>query len=169
VKRALWIGLAACVCTSCGSDPLTEVLLTIDAEPGLNARARTLEVRVLNNEGVVVLDQSRDLGTEMLPLVVPLVPRDGDAARSFVVEATLLDGSGAILARGRARGGYEAEEVRQGVLCLEDACEGVLCGDTMSDCLPGGTCQTCRAPDAVCEDAILVTVPIGMGLSECGL
>jgi hypothetical protein len=160
--------LALCATIGCGTDPLTEVLVSIDAEPGLRGGTETLEVRVLDHEGVAVLDQSRDVSVDMLPVSLPLVPRDGDAARTFVVEATLLDPSGAILARGRARGGYEAEEVREGLLCLEDSCQGVLCGDTTSDCLPGGECLTCRGPDGTCEDALLETFALGELVSNCG-
>ena len=143
----LALSLLGMACTGCTPDELTQVLVRVDAQPGLRASAATLELRVFDHERNVVLDESRplvgDAGNSVeLPAVVPLVPREGDAQRSFVVEATLIDDVGGILARGRAVGRYVAGEVREALLCLEDVCRGELCGDTATDCSIGAT--TCR-------------------------
>jgi hypothetical protein len=113
-------------------------------------------VRVLGTDGSVRLDDMRAVhaGTPW-PLRLPLVP-DAGAARSWAVEATLLDGSGGALAIARSHGGYVSGAYRETLLCLFDACSSEPCGATEPGCAtPGGTCETCEAGACVDAEATL--------------
>jgi hypothetical protein len=158
---------------ACSPSTPTEVLVIVDAEPALTAEATGLRVRVLDHErDDVVLDASRPLRDlpDALPAVVPLVPRDGDATRSFLVEATLVNATGAVIAIGRLSARYVEGEVREVLLCLEDVCRGELCGDTDADCdtVDSARCATCRAPDRACDGVMAETLPRGAGPAACG-
>jgi hypothetical protein len=156
--------LLGCV-ASCGpTEELTQVLVIVDAQPGLRGEADELRVRVWDHEQAQVLDERRSI--DVMPATVPLVPRGWDATRTFVLEATLL-ASGTEIAWGRAQGRYVAGEVREVLLCLGDSCRGEPCGSTEADCIDGTACATCVAPERACETAQVETLPRGAGLSAC--
>lgn len=160
---ALWVLASAC------ASPPTEVLVVIDAQPTSRALARALRVRVLSDDRArVVLDATRTLsGASMLPLTVPLIPEGGDASRSFVVEATLLGASGAVVSLARAEGTYVEGEVREIVLCVFDVCRGTECGTTEPDCADTATCRTCVGPTPSCVSAAAESFAAGSRPAVC--
>ena len=65
------------------------MLVHIDADTISRARARELHVLVVSQEGVTRLDRVASLFGDLpeikLPTTVPVVPKDGDSARTFKV------------------------------------------------------------------------------------
>src|SRR5690606_41678936 len=80
-----------------------------------------------------------------------LVPEGGGAARTWVVEATLRNAEGEVIAVARSRGGYVEGASREASVCLFDGCAGTACGSTGACTDPSGACLTCRSGG--CEDA----------------
>ena len=170
----LLVLLPVTVLAACGADTPTEVMVYVDGQAATAAAATTIRVRVWNQDGAHSLDESRPLvGDDAVrwPLRVPLVPRGGDAARTFVVEAQLLDAAGVPVAWVRARSGYVAGELREILLCFEDDCRAEACGDTVTDCLagpdagPGRSCGSCRS--GACGTADLEPLRPGAGPTRC--
>lgn len=156
---ALGLALAACGDPA----PRTQVMVSIVAEPGIDATATRLFVQVFATDatgfvpdgtGTVVLPASasveQTLGTNASPVEFPvevaLLPLRGDATRRYLVLAEAVDASGTTLARVRAISGYVPGRTLSLALTLEDACNGVL------SCANG---QTCRA--GVCSTAVVPT------------
>jgi hypothetical protein len=141
---------AALLTTGCASK-VTQVIVTIDAEPGVRTDSTRLHLVVLGGVGRTTAPTAsrfdRDLtpgvGDPAYPFKLALAPLDGDVGRSYSVTATALAGSGTGTFVGQARliGGYVEGETLNVRLLLEDACRTVACGDE----------QTCKA--GVCVDA----------------
>ena len=118
----------------------------------LSRRAASLRVRVLDEEGGEVSDETRAVaGTTPeldFPATVSLRPRGDDASRRFRVEAWLLDDAGAELARQVADGGFVDHELREIWLVFDDDCAGIPCGPGRT-CIDGACHRACfegRAP-----------------------
>lgn len=150
-----WISIAVVIAfaismSACECGPTTLVMVHLDAQPGARAAARTLHVRVFGSDGSLRLEDTRQLDVSTpWPLRLPLVPIDGDASRTWAVEATLEDASGATVAIARARGGYVAGGEREALLCLYDGCASQRCGGSLPGCVDGGSCESCRAGECV--------------------
>ncbi len=138
----------------CGDDPTprTEVIAVIDAEPNVRAMTKSLRVVVTAGSGGsefpdTVLDQVIGSSTEPVtfPVRVALVPRGGDASRTYRVEAQALDGS-TPLAVTRAISGYVAKRTLSLAMVLENTCLGVACTDVTRTCA-SGSCQTITPVD----------------------
>jgi len=159
---------------ACGSDDaagVTEVIVRFDAQPCTAASARAARVRVLDNDGAVVLDLERSLvpgapDAVSLPLRVPVLPRDGDATRRFIVEGVLLDEAGAPLATTRVSSHFVAGRAGEILACFMDACARVDCGrcDPAAD---AGACATCEPATAVCTSPVAEPVSLGSAPAAC--
>jgi hypothetical protein len=160
---------AVAVLAGCQADGLTEVLVTIDAQPTVRELSATLHVRVYDHDRQLVLDEQLAFGDDTSAVVVPLVPRDGDADRTFLVEARTLDRGGAPVATARAEGRYVAGEVRELTVCMTDVCRDESCG-TIDDCL-ASSCLTCIASSSgdprSCGAAAATTSIRGAGPVGC--
>ena len=145
-----WLLAVVLILAGC-SDKVTQVIVTIDAEPGVRTDATRLHLVVLGGVGRTTAPTAsrfdRDLtpgvGDPAYPFKLALAPLDGDVGRSYSVTATALAGSGTGTFIGQARliGGYVEGETLNVRLLLEDACRTVTCGDD----------QTCKA--GICVDA----------------
>jgi hypothetical protein len=149
---------AGCSCSQLRDN--TQVIASIDADPGVRMRARVLHVLVYgppyDTNGVpvfVVRDVTFDLSSYEWPIVVALAPEGRDATRRYRVEAIALDASDAHVATARAISGYVAEQTLLLPVRLLDRCIGVTCDD------PG---QTCFGPDD-CRDATVDPIPFDDG------
>ncbi len=138
----LLVVMGSGACGSSSTDDTTGVRVWFEAEPTLTTRAASLRVRITDTEGAV-RDDAVGLAARRLPLAIDLRPRGGDPARRFSVEASLLDGSDAEIARQRVVGGYIAGEVREIRVFFRDDCESVLCADPL-------TCVAGACADAAC-------------------
>ncbi|MEM9193390.1 MAG: hypothetical protein AAGF12_29720 [Myxococcota bacterium] len=146
-------GLALVLVAGC-TDIATQVILHVDADPGIRERAQTITVRVLGEAGEEVASQSVVLrgpnAEASFPFVQPIYPRDGDTSRSFhlafdVFEAGANEG-GILLARERAIGRYSEGERRHGWLRFSDACADFLDCGTSETCIDGACAPACLEP-----------------------
>ena len=142
------LAVALTLAAGCEETP-TQVLVHLDAEPASVARAARLRVQVLSPDETR-LDRTLSLGGERpqvsFPTTVPVVPRDGDASRTFVVEASLLDAADEPMSTVRSRFRFAPGERRDEELVFEDACLDVLCPEDQT-CASGG-CVALPAADA---------------------
>jgi alpha-tubulin suppressor-like RCC1 family protein len=148
---------------ACSDEP-TQVLVTIEAEPGVRRESARLRLVVLGGVGRTTdptasrLDRLLTPGGSdpAYPFVVALAPLDGDVGRSYSVTATAESETGTFVGQARLIGGYVEGETNRVRLVLEDACRTVRCGDT----------QTCRA--GVCVDARTTPLVDG-GVNDAGM
>jgi len=135
---------------ACGDTlPRTQVMLVIDAEPGV--RAQTDEVQLVIRGGTGAMSQWQErLDRSFVPgdnaewpMELALVPISDDASRVYEATATAMSTSGALVARVRAISGYQAGKTLVLRLLFEDACR-----DQVAVC---DATQTCRA--GTCVDA----------------
>lgn len=127
----------------------TEVLLEIDAEKGVQARADALEVTIRGGsaDDELVAYTSEDpysVRRPAFPVRVGLVPRQGDATRRYDVVVVALDAEGDVVAQGRIVSGYIPGALRFARLVLEDSCIGAQFG-----CEAGDEPRTCRSGECV--------------------
>jgi hypothetical protein len=114
--------LLAAGCGEDASGAATQVLVHLEASEALASRAHSLAVRVIDGEGEVVFAQVSSVGSEVrLPATVPVVPRDGDASRRFVLEARLLDEDETSISRTSTEEGFVEGELREVTLTFPDA------------------------------------------------
>ncbi len=150
--------LFALLC-GCSTDPATQCLVRVDAEPTVRAAARSLRVTIYGGER---REQLAIAAEHILPSpdgwdsLFVLAPLNGDANRVFQVTLEALDdanGTGELVARTGILSGYIAGETRAYELILYDACAGVDCTEPN---------QVCRA-DGECVDPFVrpVDLPVG--------
>jgi hypothetical protein len=132
-------------CTEEGSRTPTQVMLEIDAEEGVAARAAKLRVRVEGGSGIGALTERVERLDELLkpvrfPQRVALVPLEEDAKRAFVVTATAYDSEGAFLSEARIISSYVPGQVRYARLLVEArGCLRLQCRAEDQTC-SGGAC-----------------------------
>jgi hypothetical protein len=134
-----------------GPAPRTQVMVLVDADPGVRDEVERLRVSVRGGRGESMggLDAPKssefvrgagagDVGLEW-PTLVAVVPLDGDAGRVFEVEAEAIDVARRAVALVRARTGFAPGRTLVLRLRLSDTCRGVLCR-------AGQTCEagSCR-------------------------
>lgn len=153
------LGTIALTQPGCASEGRnTQVIVTVDAEPGVRAMANTLIVRVYGGPrgealpSTFVLERPFDVsaGSGTWPRTVALAPNQRDATRIYRFEALAFregsPGEGAMpVATVRLISGYVNGETLHVRLVLQDACVGRQCGED----------ETCDR--GLCIDA---TVPI---------
>lgn len=157
-RLALWLvlGVLAPSCSAAGVN--TQVMVTVDAEPGVRSMTRTLVVRVYGGaRGVAPSELAllQELPTPVTtsagwPDVIALAPLDRDASRIYRVEASAYDvaapGVDSVpVATVRATSGYVPGQTVWLRLLLQDACIGVACTDVSRTCR-GGTCVDATIP-----------------------
>jgi hypothetical protein len=141
--------LAATLFISACTSPSTQVIVTIDAEPGVKMDSTKLQVVVLGGSGRVTAPTASRFDRVLTPggadpaypITLGLAPLDGDVGRSYTVTATAQTAAGGFVGQVRIIGGYVEGETSTVRLMLEDMCRTVMCGAE----------QTCRA--GVCVDA----------------
>ena len=162
ILGAVWWGFALALfgCTA----NATQVIVTIDAEPGVKMDAPRLDVLVRGGAGrsedptASRLDRQLTPGGDhpAYPFDIALAPLDGDVGRSYSVTATAKTSTGTFVGQARLIGGYVEGQTLRVRLVLEDACRSVMCGDG----------QTCKA--GACVDARLMPVA-DAGFVDAGL
>jgi len=124
-------------------DPATQVMVVIDAEPGVRERITDVELSIKSGEGDVSAWSSRfeanitpGGGPVPWPLEIALVPGNGEVQRSYVVVARARGESGGVLAEVRAISGYVAGRSLSLPLVFDAACL-----ERTSLCDPSFTCR----------------------------
>ena len=161
---ARWVALA-CLFAGCAAQP-TQVIVTLDAEPGVVAAGARLRLTVLGGVGRTEAPTASRFervlspggggvgGDPAYPFELALAPLDGDVGRSYSVTARAETEVGAFVGQVRVIGGYVAGETLFVALTLEDACQGVVCGAE----------ETCKA--GACVDA---RNGAGQGVGDAGV
>lgn len=129
IPLAFALASALCACTP-EAKQATEVLLEVDAEPGVRARLAKLTIDIRGGAaGDAYADYtgepSSKLDAPTLPLQIALVPRGGDASRRYQVTVEARDADGGFVAAARVASGYVPGSIRFARLVLEDTCIGV--------------------------------------------
>lgn len=136
--------LAAPGLLACEADEETQVVVTVDAESGIRARAASASLVVHGDPNGVpreVFNNQAMPHTEPFPYVIALTPQKGDAASTYSVEVSARDGAGGLLAVARLVSGYVDGRTLYINLQLEDSCVGIPCG-------AGSTCHLGSCIDA---------------------
>ena len=136
LRPGLLIGALA-LAAACRSHPATQVVVFFHADTVLGGEAARLAVEVEGPDGVAVLTAENPVASTTAGALarVPLVPRDGDASRTFRIQGRLLADNGDELASVEAITGYREDELVELHLWFDSACRGML------DCGPGRTCS----------------------------
>src|SRR5687768_5288026 len=105
--------LTAVALAACDTHPATQVVVYLHAPPELRDLAARVQVRVEGAEGEVAYEGEEELASGAGAIArVPIVPRGGDATRTFRIEAALLDAAGGPLVELEASSGYVEDELR---------------------------------------------------------
>ncbi|HTU64138.1 MAG TPA: hypothetical protein VMF89_36990, partial [Polyangiales bacterium] len=143
--RGLSIRLALCVLIAAVSgacqstDPRTQVMLVIEADDDVRARATELKVEFESRSELDHIDgvpyaqtfPAFEGAEPFWPYSIALVPRGNDARRSYFVTATLYEG-GMEIARLRAHSGFLAQRTLELKLLFSAACldeKSLSCGE----------------------------------------
>jgi hypothetical protein len=137
--RTLVVLLLATVATFSGCvRPRTQVVLVIDADPGMRLRATSVLVEGWsfgNGRGANVLRLSPRVGEDVgWPFQTVLTPLGNDATRRYEVSATALDRDGTPIVVARAISGYTPNETRVLRLFLDTRCESRTCAAAAATC-----------------------------------
>lgn len=136
---------------ACGGDPVTQILVEIDAADDVRSRASFVRLRVeaaaaggsfapVSELGDVTIPVSSDAW----PRVHVLAPVDGDATRIYRVTARALDTDFRTVAEARRQSGYVPRETR-----------------LLRVFIPGGECLDVTCPDdRTCEQGLCLEVPM---------
>lgn len=146
MNRHRLLMLALVLMTSGGCDePVTEVVVTVEAESTFASAPTDLRITVRgaahdadefeppSREVTLAVGPGR---TYAFPVDVTVSPRGGDASRRWQVDAiaTTTDRMHSVTVR--VRGSYVDGRTTRVSLLLEDACDGVVCGDALT-CVAG--------------------------------
>ncbi len=147
MRRASLLG-SVFVLLACSTLVPSEVLVHIDADSISRARARQLHVLVVSDEGVTRLDRVASLFGDppeiKLPTTVPVVPKDGDSARTFTIFAELTDQAKLAFNKKAATLSFVDQTLVDVDLFFSDLCIEIDCpaGQTCSD----GACVDIKTP-----------------------
>ncbi len=144
--------LASACTEQTSTAPPTELVVDIDAEPGVKARAQSLQIvvegaRDVSDPTQLARSLVQDIKPLKLPLRVAVLPLFGDAKRRFVLTATALDAQQGLVAQVRLVSGYVADEVHYARILLDDACLDTKCDGTLDTC-SNGRCVSAQADAA---------------------
>ncbi len=154
----------ALLLASCTAGPRAQVLVTVDAEPGVADVARTVQIRMWGRPTNDDFDDASPLMETgvRFPWTVALRPQNQDDSRIFRFEATAYTGTedapGNFVAQARLISGYEPGQILHVYLLLQDSCIGVPC-EQLSESCRNGQCQEIPSdvptfdPDAGFPDA----------------
>jgi len=133
VKRLVpWLLLLAVGCNDAA--PRTQVMLSIDADPGVRTEATVLRVQVFGGaEGSPPSSFSsrylRDHEGPRWPFRVAMIPLEPEPPRAWRARIAAVNADGVEVVQTTVRGGYARERTVQVDVLLQDACVGVPCED----------------------------------------
>lgn len=137
--------LAALVLAACAAPlPRTQVMVIVDAEPGVRAEAVAARVTVTGGTAAPTMVRHEEtVGGPGSPIQFPIrlavVPAEDDAARVFAVQVEALGRTGLRAASVRAESGFLEGRTLELRLLLEDCCLAMDCGPQ--------TCRGCACAD----------------------
>lgn len=161
---------------SCSSPrPPTEMVIEVDADDGVRARATSVHIEVFGRAATGAFSPTamHDLPYEVpLPTgrwgpVVVLFPEDRDATRFYRVRAIALDDAGAEITRVQLISSYVEGVSLRFRLFLQSSCEGVACDAENETCRDGGCVPAYIDPEDLLDGGI--GMDAGPGLDAPGL
>jgi hypothetical protein len=170
----VWVGVFLCL-LGCASKPLTEVVVSIEAEAGVQSQSTSLSVVVtgdLDGQPTQAYSNSNAPWREGKYRVV-LTPKSGRVSGRYRVEAVALKNAQTI-AVARVISGYVAEQTVYVRVLLEDACVSKTCGADET-CHLGECLSAVVDPHGFATESDEATVAVGDGghtslpTSEAGL
>ncbi|MGE0790162.1 MAG: hypothetical protein AB7S26_31095 [Sandaracinaceae bacterium] len=162
--------LSLAALSACSFVTPTQVIVVLEADPNVASAAEHLHIVVTSQDGTLhEVDVSLAAGEEgatQFPVRLPIVPRDGDASRTFLVVADVIDADGGVLGRQRIASRFVADELRWIRARFTDGCVGELCTSSTS-CESGACADACTEP-AIDEASSRIACPADGSLCERG-
>lgn len=111
--------------------PRTQVMLVLDADPGVRAEASTLHVHVFGGErgqpaSTFASRYVRMFSPPSFPFQVAMVPLEPEPARAWIATVETWRADDTPITRTTVRGGYAVGRTVRLDVRIEDACAGVL-------------------------------------------
>jgi len=155
-RHALPLCLVAVLAPACSkTETATEIIVIVNAEPGVLAQTEKLHVVVsggsasATEHGAYNRTFSLPAGDLKWPHLTALAPSKGDTGRVYEFVASALNVDGNIVAQVRAVSGYVEHERLALRLLLEDSCVGKTCSS-------GLTCKKAECTSAKVDQAKLL-------------
>ncbi len=147
--RASWLALGLLM-TACGSPrPATAIMLSVTADEAVRTELSSLRIRVLGGPDAAnrteTFSQTETAASLRWPVDLGIVPREGDASRTFEIEIAVLDRSGGTLLTNRVASSFVTGEVRVLRVHLAERCLRILCEGATS--CAAGICQPIATVD----------------------
>lgn len=160
----VWLAASLGGCTT--AEDATQVIVIVDADPGVKSRTVELQLKVETWDGTAAGEavfEEPEVQVASWPLRMALAPRGGEAERRYLVTAAAVDSVGDRVALARFASSYVAGEKRYYLLRLE------LCpGAELAMCT---AVQTCRAgqcsSDVEVDPEDLPRTPPSLGGTRC--
>lgn len=148
-RRLFLLGVLATL-LGCATDP-TELVVLVDAEPAVSARATSVRLEAHDADGSPSYGEREiSLGGALgFPVRFALRAADGHESALVALEVTALDGAGAAFVRRRLLARYRPEQLGLVRVTLEAACVE-RCAET-EDCVDG-RCSSPREEDSTPVD-----------------
>lgn len=139
--RAALCALTIAACTAMGcTKPATQLVVTVDTDLAVPEEVATVVVRLRRTSGQLIEERTVVVASASeLPLSFGVVPPEGDAETTVLVEAEAQDAAGAVVVVVAARTGFVAERSLLLRMLLQRSCRSAVCGEA----------ETCI--DGVCE------------------
>lgn len=147
---AAFAGVTFAACAD--ADTRTQIVVLVEAEPGVRSQVQRLEVKVEGRDGssddggVLRLDAPIETNWTAEggdPVKIPIAPQGDDMNRVYLLTAVALDAAGMPIVTARLLSGFVPGEVRYVRLVLEDSCIAVACGQNQT-CYGGGCADPTR-------------------------
>ncbi len=169
MSRTLAVGLLALALVSCSDPEVSQIIVRIEAEPGVVAMTRSLEVEIDGgpNRSTFTDADTVTFGGNTFPRTVALAPKGDDPSRFYRVVArarreAIDDPLASTFAQAALIGTYVRGETRVVVLRIEDSCIDAGC-DELQHCADA----FCQMPPEVTPEPLDGGVP-DMGMPDGG-
>jgi dienelactone hydrolase len=157
------------LCLGCGAEGVTQVVIILDAEPSVRAQSKDIALVITdatNGANRRVHDDLQSPSERTFPRRIALLPTDGDATRSYYVEARAIADKRTI-AVARLLSGYVENQTRYVRMVLEDLCIGQECSPT--ETCHAGECEQAERPVAgFARDEVNAPVSTAIMLAQDG-
>ncbi|MBO6940154.1 MAG: hypothetical protein JJ863_34600 [Deltaproteobacteria bacterium] len=163
MKRA--IAIAALLVASCSDPEVSQIMLRIEADPGVAAMTRSIQIQIDGGatRSAFVAAETVTLDGGDFPRTIAIAPKGDDPSRFYRVvvfarRESIDDPVAETFAQAALVGTYVRGETRTVVIRLEDSCIDVPCGTT----------QHCTGASCV-EPPLVEPEPLDGGMGDMGM